>query len=1082
MKSLRKTFIFLILLVSTICLIPVIEINASTYTLTMINGAQIRTAGVEGLRFEAYANVNFNDNVEHGFYVVRGKCDYQTLTNAIENKESTVLGNKLVSKTTTGNEKSFAVTVFDIPTDKYSEYITSIAYAKENDNYIFSNLSVTRNLANIARSVYNDGTESEFVKDIANTVRVKVENGLNEEYYSDFNAYNIKDNDVVDLVAGTYESNMVINASNVIVNGANKDTSINNDGTRTNGKQETIIPAIVLKDEANNVSINGLEINGAMFTENNSSTVWDSGNENNSNHALVSKGENYGAGILVVDDHTNIEIKNNKFDLNENVRYGIVDNCENNISSGSYKLNTTYNSNYNISNNYFNQEDTIQTNDIFFRSYFYDSTISSNYFKNNNSSNEYDSAIKLWRMGRVNTDNTTISVTNNTINHLNSGYGIDLGFAAFADTIQTIDVMNNIINSSNKGLRVSFLKNGATVNILKNIITVNDGENNYNMVLSTSSKADNLRDYSPRLYVTNNSFKGNVKIGITVKGDKVGFANNYFENGAINALNIGTVDMWLGNGEYESENELNNSFTTMSKYYQDILINNAFAYKYQGTQIQYDQKNSRRNINSLANDATAYRSIYLDCSSFCNSVYKLTFGIDILEGRTPGSQTTANIDTYARDNVNTKDDVICYYNTDDYTTTLEKSNALADFKSQLQVGDLIEYRHNSSTGVGGHIMLYIGNDEIIHCTGSSFTYDSANPLNSTDGQTSAERTNGGVAVDSTDILFKSGEKRYLFTTGTNKVTSFCIIRPFNRNDLVLQSSALNQNGINGLSIEKTSNTEHMSTINKGDEITYNITLKNNVNNTISNIKVFDKVPSLTTYKNLSVTDNGVVDGENVSWNVNNLLSGESITLSYTVTVNNTCSYGDVIDGGRAVVNGVLSNKIYHTVGRYSKSELDSLASLFTAHVGENYSDGFAFADSVYYEKFNSHIDPSIRTTSAALDALINVSQKEKRTDTDLSLMLVSDLYGGLEIRNTMTTDNDRIRLVKSDYLQPGDIILTKHPSLSEYKCFIYVSDSLVLTVEDGVVVKKFIIASSVNKFLTCLIAYNQYAVLRPSLK
>ena len=124
-------------------------------------------------------------------------------------------------------------------------------------------------------------------------------------------------------------------------------------------------------------------------------------------------------------------------------------------------------------------------------------------------------------MGRVNTDNTTISVTNNTINHLNSGYGIDLGFAAFADTIQTIDVMNNIINSSNKGLRVSFLKNGATVNILKNIITVNDGENNYNMVLSTSSKADNLRDYSPRLYVTNNSFKGNVKIGITVKGDKV---------------------------------------------------------------------------------------------------------------------------------------------------------------------------------------------------------------------------------------------------------------------------------------------------------------------------------------------------------------------------------------------------------------------------------------------------------------------------------------------------------------------------------------------------------------------------------
>lgn len=62
----------------------------------------------------------------------------------------------------------------------------------------------------------------------------------------------------------------------------------------------------------------------------------------------------------------------------------------------------------------------------------------------------------------------------------------------------------------------------------------------------------------------------------------------------------------------------------------DIIVEMAKAYERQGAQIPYDQYNSRRNIYSSPEEATAQRTIFLDCSSYVNSCYREGFGVNIL--------------------------------------------------------------------------------------------------------------------------------------------------------------------------------------------------------------------------------------------------------------------------------------------------------------------------------------------------------------------------------------------------------------------------------------------------------------------
>ena len=271
----------------------------------------------------------------------------------------------------------------------------------------------------------------------------------------------------------------------------------------------------------------------------------------------------------------------------------------------------------------------------------------------------------------------------------------------------------------------------------------------------------------------------------------------------------------------------------MSK--EELLKEIAYSYYYQGTEIQYDQKNNRRELNSTPEDATRYMPIFLDCSSYVNSVYHYLYGIDILS-----SPTTAEMDKFAKNNLGTNSEVVYYIDVNDYTDGASQSALLQEIWNNLQVGDLVCYRHNSSGSVGGHVMLYIGDNKFLHCTGSSFNYTS-DPTQSGDKATTAESTNGAIQLlNASELFTNTSSSRYLFSTKSgSEVLTFEVLRPFNREGLELTSQALKRSKIKGLTFEKTATTSHMSTVSRGEYITYTIMIKNNGNTKASRVVVED---------------------------------------------------------------------------------------------------------------------------------------------------------------------------------------------------------------------------------------------------
>jgi len=131
----------------------------------------------------------------------------------------------------------------------------------------------------------------------------------------------------------------------------------------------------------------------------------------------------------------------------------------------------------------------------------------------------------------------------------------------------------------------------------------------------------------------------------------------------------------------------------------ELLKEIALAYDRQGEQVLYDQKNARRNIYSSPEEATAQRTIFLDCSSYVNSCYREAFGVNILPfeiGEAGTSPSTANYDEYAKNNQSASD-VVGYWVPADYTTDAERQAVVDKIFEEIKIGDILTYRHGKPT-------------------------------------------------------------------------------------------------------------------------------------------------------------------------------------------------------------------------------------------------------------------------------------------------------------------------------------------------------------------------------------------------
>lgn len=475
--------------------------------------------------------------------------------------------------------------------------------------------------------------------------------------------------------------------------------------------------------------------------------------------------------------------------------------------------------------------------------------------------------------------------------------------------------------------------------------------------------------------------------------------------------------------------------------------------------------------------------IFLDCSSYVNSVYHYLYGINIVP--TP---TTAEIDKFAKNNIGQNNEVIYYVDVNDYPDGASQSALLQDIWNHLQVGDLVCYRHNSSGSVGGHVMLYIGDNKFLHCTGSSFNYTD-NPLNSNDKATTAESTNGAIQLlAASEVFSNTSSSRYLFSTKSgSEVLTFEVLRPFNREGLEFADQALKRNLIKNLTFEKSATSAHMSTVTRGEYITYTITVKNNGNSAVSKVVIEDVISNLCSYKEGSISNGGTVSGSTLKWIIPQLSAGETVTVCYMVKVNDDATIGSIIES-MATVGGVYTNKVYHTIGGLSDNDYETLKTKALELVGTDYSsdssDGFKVALDLYYNAFGSYFVSSTTTATNIVNKLIYDNRENNTIDKECSYypLVNPNFYGGLLIKTGQIQDTDRIRIYKSEYFETGDIIVLYNSYDSKKHTYIFVDSSNIIGLDgNGKVAKLYTTESAVSTFVSQLIAYNRFVVLRPAL-
>lgn len=1075
----KKVTLFLFGLIIIFSLYCGLNVKADSIDINLINGARIRTEGLQGLRFEASIN-NTEGVSEYGFYVAKGYHSYNEITSAISAGANNVGGDNLVNRTS--SQESFAVTVYDIDDNNLGTTITAIAYYKITNTYHFSNICVSKNVAEIARGEYATDESKDFINEVVAKTKVKVTSSDESvKYYSDLNAFTLANGDMIELVKGTYNP-ITINKNNVSIYGIQKGVSAQDERL----KESTISGALNIAN-----SVTGVVIDGIKFTSSDNILVF---NGSSNNVCFVNNVCEF-AGYDGIKDtnassiQTNVLIKNNLF-------------------NGS---NASYQKTINITGYVCGTVD-----------------ISLNLFKDALTSlNVNDFAIRISKMK----NDSHLRIKDNEFNCYGANYLIDLcegmgsdGSIVESNTIN-IEIDNNKMSETitkslqGNGIRAVYLSSNAHIDITHNY---NFRTSTYynDILLSTGLGPNSTTSEYPEINILYNEFSvdptpgndGNeiakpgirnktlstayTRIGLGVPEEgvssyHVNISGNHFANstsryvyteteGADYYYNTNTISLTTN-----KSNNISECDSAYERYFdQRVIVEVAYDYYYQHTEIQYDQRNSRRNLASMPEDATAYRGIYLDCSSYVSSVYKYATGSNVTDAA-DSAQTTGNYETYTNSNyshetnIGTEVDIIYYYDTSSVDEG-DRAGVLETFKNALEVGDIILYRH----GDGGHVMLYIGNDMLLHCTGSSFTNmgngTTVDPTSTSDGANAAERTNGAVQLlEASEVFTNTSSTRYLFAA---EQTSFALLRPLNRNH-TLTDKAIERYLNKGLTIERTSTKAHMSSVNAGDQITYTMTLKNDGSFNIVGLSASDVIPTNTTYVASSITNNGRVVGNNISWNNICVNAGSSLSLSYTVLVNDNTPIGTMILSNSAFVGAIPTNKIYHTISEYNSTQLNTLVTNALTYVGSTeYNDGFALFDDIYYQTFGKHLDSSITTSQAAITALIDIGNKTKRTDTNLSDMINEDLYGGIQIKSEMVGNNNRIRLVKDSYLEAGDIIVLYDGYHGTYQSYMYLGSNQdkILSVSNGTVSYVYS-GSSIDTFLTRVFGYTQWAIIRPSL-
>lgn len=524
---------------------------------------------------------------------------------------------------------------------------------------------------------------------------------------------------------------------------------------------------------------------------------------------------------------------------------------------------------------------------------------------------------------------------------------------------------------------------------------------------------------------------------------------------------------------------------TYNSLAQKALVKTAMAYWARKTRIQYDDTRLidpnapgsalyrwQSGVRKYPEEYTTQYPGYLNCAAFIRDVFIASLNLDI---RVSYTGHLAAIDDERR---------VFQYIPTGKETDEEKAAVEKQFYDTLQMGDIVVTRA-AGNSVNGHATLYVGKPimllaenvadadaenyiyDCIHSSGQSYSYDKLSEK--------AEK-NGTVEKTSTRHIFNTTSGKYLFT----KCQSLTIIRPLNTFTGDVPQNSLNRMlNMENVVAEKLSSHAAGMTVNPGGNITYTFSITNN-NTTPVTLGVGDLIPENTTFVS---AENHTLDGNKITWIVT-VPAGETATVSYTVKVGEDVKPGQYIESVGASVGNIAVKCPNIYVGNTLTDEQQATLSTAMKNLPDSDKKGMALANAIYS---NLEGYENLLTDDAAtlLGKLFRADNAYSYLSGDSSI--APGLFGGRYVlqRDKAATDtqqycryeNRRTRMLRTDELMVGDILVASTtPYFKNYKVYMYTGEVL-LDLSNGVLLS----SEDTNIHLTRVLAYAQFAVLRPSL-
>lgn len=505
---------------------------------------------------------------------------------------------------------------------------------------------------------------------------------------------------------------------------------------------------------------------------------------------------------------------------------------------------------------------------------------------------------------------------------------------------------------------------------------------------------------------------------------------------------------------------------------QQALISTATAYWLRGERLQYadtrfttggSNYGSEFRWQSTVNapeDCTQSDWGYTNCAAFTYEVYYQTFSYKLPDNM----YTTANLAKYAASNGM---EVFAYNRTKGSTQTEEEQTQVKEaFFSTLQPGDIICIRRENNSG---HALLYIGNGEILHSGGGTYTYT------------------GSYGVESYEASVRRVRvENYFFnpdysTSGDvfSIATKLSIIRP-----LDVMTNGINENtqnrmkNLEGIVAEKLSSHVRAQTAEKGEEITFTYAL-HNIKDTAVTLKIQETIPT-----QLEHISGGSKAGNQLTWNVT-VPAGGRASVSYTAKVKTNVSYGTKIQSTESYVGGVRVKCEPITVGKkLTAAEQTALIAAFnTAKEKGTDLTGLALVNELYKQATGvenvfaaTDFAEVTRGDQGCFQFYMTYSNKtiyQLNPAGSYAKLLAPSLYGGYRLWASEFA-NDRTRLARVQDLQIGDVLLGKTSSAEVV--MLYLGEDVGF-VNMGTLAADTV--STANR-LERLLAYgNYYAIMRP---